>query len=47
MIDNLAILIFGSFIVYTVYKAIQLDKITPWFGEAREKKEHPPKEENK
>lgn len=32
MIDNLAILIFSSAIVYTVFRAIKLDKVLPWFS---------------
>lgn len=44
MIDNAALLIFGLLIVYTVFRAIALDKTTPWFstGDA-EPKEIPPK----
>lgn len=40
MIDNLAILIFGSLVVYTAFKAVQMDKIIPWFGEKKHKDEH-------
>jgi len=32
MIDNLALLIFGSLIVYTVFRAVKLDAIIPWFS---------------
>jgi hypothetical protein len=33
MIDNAAILIFSSLIVYTVIRAIKADKLMPWFAE--------------
>lgn len=33
MIDNLAILLFGSLIVYTVLRAIKFDVLIPWFSE--------------
>ncbi|BDT56861.1 hypothetical protein MasN3_03550 [Massilia varians] len=32
MIDNIAILIFSSAIVYTVFRAVKLDKVLPWFS---------------
>lgn len=32
MTDNIALLIFGLAIVYTVYRAIVLDKRLPWFS---------------
>lgn len=32
MIDNAAILLFGTLIVYTVFRAIKLDKLLPWFS---------------
>jgi len=49
MVDNLAVLIFGAFVVYTVYRAVQLDKIIPWFGEKKPEekisdKDHPSEE---
>jgi len=31
MIDNTAIVLFGMLIVYTVFRAIKLDKLIPWF----------------
>lgn len=39
MIDNAALLIFGSLIVYTVYRAIALDKTIPWFSSGEEGKQ--------
>jgi hypothetical protein len=33
MIDIAAIFIFSSLIVYTVIRAIKLDKLLPWFSE--------------
>jgi hypothetical protein len=32
MIDIAAILLFSSLIVYTVFRAIKLDKLLPWFS---------------
>jgi uncharacterized paraquat-inducible protein A len=32
MIDNAAILVFSSLIVYTVFRAVKLDKLLPWFS---------------
>lgn len=32
MIDNVAILMFSSLIVYTVFRAVKLDKLLPWFS---------------
>ena len=32
MIDNAAILFFSTLIVYTVIRAIKLDKLLPWFS---------------
>lgn len=32
MIDNAAILLFSGLIVYTVFRAIKLDKLIPWFS---------------
>ena len=37
MIDNLAILLFSVLIVYTIFRAIRLDKILPWFSGLEEK----------
>lgn len=31
MIDNAAILIFGLLIIYTVFRAVRLDRQRPWF----------------
>ena len=33
MIDNAALLLFGSLIIYTVFRAIKLDKLIPWFSD--------------
>lgn len=33
MIDNAAILLFSTLIVYTVIRAIKLDKLIPWFSD--------------
>jgi uncharacterized paraquat-inducible protein A len=43
MIDNLAILIFSSAIVYTVFRAIKLDKMLPWFASKFEEQQPPSK----
>ena len=32
MIDIAAILLFSGLIVYTVFRAIKLDKLLPWFS---------------
>lgn len=32
MIDNAAIFIFSTLILYTVFRAIKLDKLLPWFS---------------
>lgn len=32
MVDNVAILVFSTLIVYTVFRAIKLDKLLPWFS---------------
>lgn len=32
MIDNVAILVFSALIIYTVYRAIRLDRLLPWFS---------------
>lgn len=32
MIDIVAILMFSSLIVYTVFRAIKLDRLLPWFS---------------
>jgi len=32
MIDTAAILLFSSLILYTVIRAIKLDKLLPWFS---------------
>jgi hypothetical protein len=40
MIDTAAILLFSALIVYTVVRAIKLDKLLPWFS--REDQQPPP-----
>jgi uncharacterized paraquat-inducible protein A len=32
MIDNASLLLFGLLVVYTVFRAIKLDKLIPWFS---------------
>lgn len=32
MIDNASLLVFGLAILYTVFRAIRLDKVIPWFS---------------
>jgi hypothetical protein len=32
MIDNLALFLFGLLILYTVFRAIKLDRLIPWFS---------------
>jgi len=32
MIDNIAVLVFSSLIVYVVFRAIKLDKLISWFS---------------
>lgn len=32
MIDNVAILVFSTLIIFTVYRAIRLDRRIPWFS---------------
>jgi uncharacterized paraquat-inducible protein A len=40
MIDNIAIIVFSSLIVYTVYRAVKLDKLLLWFS--TEEQQPPP-----
>jgi hypothetical protein len=40
MIDTAAILLFSTLIIYTVIRAIKLDKLLPWFS--REEQQPPP-----
>jgi uncharacterized paraquat-inducible protein A len=42
MIDNAALLVFGLLIVYTVYRAITLDKRIPWFSRHEENQQPSP-----
>lgn len=32
MIDNISLLVFGLLVVYTVFRAIKLDRVIPWFS---------------
>jgi uncharacterized paraquat-inducible protein A len=32
MIDNVSLLVFGLLVIYTVFRAIKLDKLIPWFA---------------
>jgi uncharacterized paraquat-inducible protein A len=41
MIDNVALLLFGLLILYTVFRAIKLDKLLPWFSAASEPPQQP------
>ncbi|WP_198116044.1 hypothetical protein [Massilia rhizosphaerae] len=43
MIDNAAILLFSTLIVYTVIRAIKLDKLLPWFSKDEQQAPPPPK----
>ena len=38
MIDTVSLLLFSLLIVYTAFRAVILDKKTPWFLEEDEKK---------
>jgi uncharacterized paraquat-inducible protein A len=40
MIDNAAILLFGTLVVYTVLRAIKLDRLLPWFS--KDEQQPPP-----
>jgi hypothetical protein len=44
MIDNAAILLFSTLIAYTVIRAIQLDKLLPWFS--KDEQQPPPPKKN-
>jgi len=39
MIDNVAILMFSSLIVYTVFRAVKLDRLLPWFSAKDERQQ--------
>jgi len=47
MIDNLALLLFGTLILYTVFRAIKLDKLLPWFSADSEPPQEQPKKKRK
>ena len=40
MIDNAAILLFGTLVVYTVFRAIKLYRLLPWFS--KDEQQPPP-----
>jgi uncharacterized paraquat-inducible protein A len=44
MIDNAAILLFSTLIIYTVIRAIKLDKLLPWFS--KDEQQSPPSKKN-
>jgi uncharacterized paraquat-inducible protein A len=44
MIDNMAILLFSSLIVYTVVRAIKLDKMLAWFSKDEQQAPSPSKQ---
>jgi uncharacterized paraquat-inducible protein A len=44
MIDNAAILLFSTLIIYTVIRAIKLDKLLPWFS--KDEQQSPPSMKN-
>jgi hypothetical protein len=43
MIDTAALLVFSSLIVYTVIRAIKLDKLIPWFSSEDQQQSLPSK----
>jgi hypothetical protein len=45
MIDTAAILIFSTLIVYTVVRAIKLDRLVPWFSDKDEQQLPPSKKD--
>lgn len=45
MIDNASLLVFGLAILYTVFRAVRLDKLIPWFAPDSER--HVPPSEKK
>lgn len=47
MIDNFSIFFFGGLIIYTVFKAIKLDKLIPWFHAPEESPSNPTFDEKK
>jgi hypothetical protein len=42
MIDNASLLVFGLAILYTVFRALRLDKLIPWFAPDSEAQLPPP-----
>jgi uncharacterized paraquat-inducible protein A len=47
MIDNVALLLFGLLILYTVFRAIKLDKLLPWFAAVSEPPRKPARKHRK
>lgn len=47
MIDTAAIIIFNLLIVYTVFKAVKLDKVIPWFSDQDQSTLVSPKKESR
>jgi hypothetical protein len=47
MIDNAAILLFSTLILYTAVRAIKLDRLLPWFSKDDQQPPPPPKKENR
>jgi uncharacterized paraquat-inducible protein A len=47
MIDNVSLLLFGLLVVYTVFRAIKLDRLIPWFSADSKQYEAPPKKKNR
>lgn len=43
MIDNAALLVFSALIVYTVIRAVKLDKLLPWFSAEDQQQSSPSK----
>lgn len=43
MIDNAALLLFGLLVIYTVFRAIKMDRVIPWFSVETKQHETKPK----
>lgn len=43
MIDNAALVVFGLLVIYTVFRAIKLDRVIPWFSAETRKYQTQPK----
>ena len=46
MIDNAAIFLFSSLIIYTVFRAVKLDRMLPWFSNRKEASKLPPSKQS-